>query len=172
MIAKLMPKSKRSARRKPRSSRVSTTPKRRRRSNMYKSSKAGTCVIKDGSITWTLPRRVKSLNVLCSRLSRYGDTQAWEKEIARATITSSDDSLGPCSKQRLRLSITRLAPSKAFFLDRTNLAGGVKGLEDTLVRLEYLVDDCEEWEDGPHVSQGVSDDGKYWTVVTLSEIRA
>lgn len=145
-------------------------PRRFRRSTRYKATEPGTCVIKNGSIVWTLPRKLKSLNVLCSRLARYGDTQAWQKEFEAARLTESDHTLGPCSKQRLRLAVHRLAPSKAFFLDRTNLAGGVKGLEDSLIRLEFLVDDCEEWEDGPHVSQGVSEDGKYWTIVTVSEI--
>jgi hypothetical protein len=116
-----------------------------------------------------LPRKLRSLNTLCSRLARYGDTKAWEKQFADAELENSDHTIGPCSKQRLRLETTRLAPSKHFFLDKTNLAGGVKGLEDALVRLEYLVDDCEEWEDGPYVSQGVSEDGKYWTLVTLTE---
>jgi hypothetical protein len=56
------------------------------------------------------------------------------------------------------------------FLDRTNLAGGIKGLEDFLVRAEYLVDDCEEWEDGPYISQGLSTDKKYWTIVKLTAL--
>lgn len=169
MLAKYMRSSKRTPRRKVKGK--GSRPRRYRRSARYKASKPGTCVIKNGTITWTLPRKLKSLNVLCSRLARYGDTQSWQKEFEAATLIESDHTLGPCSKQRLRLEVRRLSPSKAFFLDRTNLAGGVKGLEDSLIRLEYLVDDDETWEDGPHVSQGLSEDGKYWTIVTLSEIR-
>lgn len=79
--------------------------------------------------------------------------------------------MGPNMKQRLRLEVVREAPTEKFFLDRTNLAFSVKGLEDALVRLQYLVDDNEEWEDGPWVSQRVSSDGKYWTIVTVSEAK-
>jgi hypothetical protein len=170
MYLKYMKPAKRTPRRKLKSK--GQRPRRYRRSTRYKATKPGTCVIKNGSIIWTLPRKLRSLNVLCSRLARWGDTQAWQKQFETAEITESDHSLGPCSKQRLKLSVMRLSPTKAFFLDRTNLAGGVKGLEDSLIRLEYLVDDCEEWEDGPYVSQGVSSDGKYWTIITLSEINA
>lgn len=166
MISKFVKKSRRTPRRKLKG-KGERKPRRYRRSTRYKAFDKGTCVIRAGTITWTLPRKLRSLNVLCGRLARWGDTTAWEKQFVDAVVTESDGSLGPCSKQRLKLSVHRLAPSKAFFLDRTNLAGGVKGLEDSLIRLEYLVDDCEEWEDGPHVSQGVSEDKKYWTIVTL-----
>ncbi len=168
MIARFMKLRRKTPR--SRKAKTGTKPRRYRRSTRYKATAPGTCNISNGTITWTLPRKIRSMNVLCSKLSRYGDTKAWEKEFERAELIKSDGSLGPCSKQRLKLEIVRLAPSKAFFLDRTNACGGVKGLEDVLVRLEYLVDDCEEWEDGPHVSQGVSTDGKYWAIVTLSEI--
>lgn len=95
---------------------------------------------------------------------------AWQRCFEQAQIVESDHSLGPCSGERLRLDVVRLAPSKAFFLDRTNLSGGVKGLEDFLVRSEYLVDDCEEWEDGPYCSQEISEDKKYWAIIRLSKI--
>jgi hypothetical protein len=127
-------------------------------------------VIKDGTITWTLPRKLRSLNVLCTKLARWGDTQAWARCFEQAELVSSDGSLGPCTGERLRLDIIRLAPSKAFFLDKVNLFGGCKGLEDALVRGEYLVDDSEEWEDGPYASQALSEDKKYWTVVKLSRL--
>jgi hypothetical protein len=168
MLIRFMKKRIRSPWRRPREK--GSKPRRRRRSTRFKSSVPGTCVIKKGTITWALPRKLRSLNVLCSRLSRYGDTKAWESEFTKAALTESDGSLGPCSKQRLKLEVIRVTPTKAFFLDRTNLAGGVKGLEDALIRLEYLVDDCEEWEDGPYVSQEVATDGKYTTIIRLSEI--
>ena len=169
MIAKFVKKSRRTPRRKLKGK--GSRPRRYRRSNTYKATQLGSCTIAAGTMTWVLPRKLRSLNTLCSRLARYGDTKAWEKQFTEAELGASDHTLGPCSKQRLRLEIVRLAPSKHFFLDKTNLAGGVKGLEDALVRLEYLVDDCEEWEDGPYVSQDVSEDNKYWTIVKLSEIQ-
>jgi hypothetical protein len=170
MISRFVKKARRTPRRKLKG-KGERKPRRYRRSTRYRASLgSGTCVIANGTITWTLPRKLRSLNVLCSRLARFGDTKAWEKQFTDAKLVASDHTLGPSSKQRLKLSVMRLAPSKAFFLDRTNLCGGVKGLEDALVRLEFLVDDAEEWEDGPHCSQGLSDDKKYWTVVTLEVI--
>lgn len=141
--------------------------RRYRRSTKYKADATGTCCIANGCITWTLPRKIRSLNVLKNGLARYSDTKSFETQIVKAEIISSDASLGPCSKQRLRLEIIRLAPNRNFYLDKTNLYGGCKGLEDALVRLEYLVDDCEEWEDGPYATQGISQDGKYWTIIKL-----
>lgn len=109
------------------------------------------------------------MNVLRGGLSRYSDTKGWEKAFSEALIVATDHSLGPQSNRRLRLEIVRLAPRADYFLDRTNLAGGCKGLEDSLVRLGFLVDDNETWEDGPWPTQAVSLDKKYWTVVKLME---
>jgi hypothetical protein len=170
MILRFMKKAKRTPRRKLKGKGSRPTARRYRRSSRFKSSKPGTYVIENGTITWRLPRKLRSLNAICTKLARYGDTKAWETQFTTAELKESDGSLGPCSKQRLRLEIWRLSPSKAFFLDPTNRAGGAKGLEDALVRLEYLVDDCDEWLDGPYVHNDLSDDGKYMTVVKLSVI--
>lgn len=143
---------------------------RRKRIKRYRSDKPGICVVCNGTITWTLPRKLRSLNKIRTGLSRYGDTKGWERQFLAAETKSTDLSLGPDSNQRLKLEILRLAPRKDFFLDKVNLYGGAKGLEDALVRLRYLVDDNEAWEDGPYVTQDVSPDGKYWTIIKLSEI--
>lgn len=144
--------------------------RRRKRVTRFRSDEPGTCTIANGCITWKIPRKLPSLNRLRTWRARHGDTQAWERAFVTAEILANDLSLGPETCQRLRLEITRLAPSKDWLLDRTNLAGSVKGLEDALVRLRYLVDDSEAWEDGPYVQQGVSEDKKYWTIIRLLEI--
>ena len=168
MMCRFVKKSRKTPRRKVKGK--GRTPRRYRRSTRYRAMQEGTCVISGGVITWTLPRKIRSLNVLRNKLAFWADGKAWESQFAKAKIMATDGSLGPCSKQRLKLTVQRLAPSRAFFLDKTNLAGGIKGLEDVLVRLEYLVDDCEEWEDGPYVSQGISPDKKYWAVITLETL--
>lgn len=125
--------------------------------------------MKDGVITWTLPRKLQSLNKLRGWRARHGDTKGWEREIDGATIIFNDMSLGPGSGRRLRLEVVRQAPNVRFKLDKVNLFGGIKGLEDALVRLNFLVDDSEIWEDGPWPTQTVSSDKKYWTVIRLLE---
>lgn len=139
----------------------------RRRIKRFRATENGTCDIVGGTITWVLPRKLASLNRLRTWRARHGDTQAWEKEFERTRVSANDLSLGPCTSRRLRLEVIRLAPTDKYYLDMTNLAGGVKGLEDALVRLQFLVDDSVRWLDGPHCSQGVSKDGKYWTIVRL-----
>jgi hypothetical protein len=155
----------RPSRKAPHAKRNSVSVKRKRK--RFRSSEPGTVSIKDGVITWTLPRKLQSLNKLRGWRARHGDTQGWEREINQAKILCNDMSLGPGSGRRLRLEVVRLAPNPRFKLDKTNLAGGIKGLEDALVRLSFLVDDSEIWEDGPWPSQSVSSDKKYWTVIRL-----
>jgi hypothetical protein len=143
----------------------------RRKRKRFRSDEPGTCVIKDGIITWTLPRKLQSLNKLRGWKARYGDTKGWEREFENAKIVSNDMSLGPGTGRRLRLEVVRLAPNPKFKLDKVNLFGGLKGLEDALVRLNFLVDDSEIWEDGPYPTQGTSPDKKYWTIVRLMPCR-
>lgn len=159
----------RPVRKAPHYKRTSISRKRKKR---FKSLNPGVCVIANGTITWTLPRKLLSMNKLQGGLSRFWDTKAWEREFLSAVVVSQDGSLAVGSGLRLRLDIVRFAPTKKWFLDRTNCAGGCKGLEDALVRLTYLVDDNEQWEDGPYPTQQVSEDGKYRTIVRLSKIEA
>lgn len=142
----------------------------RKKLKRYKSQNPGTCVVAAGTITWTLPRKLLSLNKLRGGLSRFWDTKAWEREFEGAKVSATDGSLERGSGLRLRLEIVRFAPTNRWFVDKVNLYGGCKGLEDSLVRLGYLVDDNEKWEDGPYPSQQVSDDGKYHTIVRLAKL--
>lgn len=87
-------------------------------------------------------------------------------------MLDSDHTLARKSGLRLRLEVTRRSPMARWSLDRTNLAGGsIKGIEDALVRAEYLVDDREEWLQGPFLRQEVSADGTYSTVIKLMLIQ-
>jgi hypothetical protein len=156
----------RPSRKAPHVKRSSKAAKRRKRKR-FRADGDGVCEIRDGVITWTLPRKLQSLNKLRGWRARYGDTKGWERELDGATIVFNDMSLGPGSGKRLRLEVVRLAPNAKFRLDKVNLFGGIKGLEDALVRLGFLVDDAEQWEDGPWPTQGVSSDKKYWTIVRL-----
>ncbi len=140
------------------------------RTRRFRSDKPGTVLIQDGTILWTLPRKLRSPNQIKTGLARYGDTKGWEAQFVAALVVGTDDSIGMGKQQRLKLEVVRRVPRKDFFLDRTNLAFSVKGLEDALVRLGYLVDDNEDWLDGPYVTQDVSDDKKYWTIVKISEL--
>lgn len=133
-----------------------------------------TMVVQDGAIYFRLPRRLRSLNKLKTGIARYSDTQSWERllEKARQSCDQNDLSIGPGEDCRMRLEIQRLSPSRAYYLDTVNLMGGCKGLEDALVRLGYLVDDNVDWEDGPHVSQELSEDKRYWTIVRITRAPA
>lgn len=139
-----------------------------RRSKLYRSSEPGTCLIQRGTITWRLPRKYLSLNVMRARMSRFWDTKHWERDLEAAECGQDDKTLGKGSGKRLRLEVVRISPQK---LDRTNLAGGsVKGIEDALVRLGYLVDDSERWLQGPFLSQEIGPE--YLTIIRLMAPKA
>lgn len=66
------------------------------------------------------------------------------------------------------LTVTRYVPSRAHFIrDERNLQFAIKGLEDALVRTRLLVDDRREWLHCTPVTQHVSPDGEFYTVVLL-----
>lgn len=145
---------------------------RTRRSVRYRSKEPGSIRHTESVIEITVPKKLKSGNKLKSGIARHGDTQSWEKHFLKAQancVTEGTRQLEPMSTPvRMRLEVIRFAPRRDFFLDPTNLAIGVKGLEDALVRLGYLFDDAEEWIDGPHCANAVSEDKKYRTLVRLS----
>lgn len=144
------------------------SPSRRRTSKRYASTGPSIAIIKGGAILWKIPRRLRSLNSLKTGIARYGDTKAWENHFLKAELKEDDGSFQIGQTARHKLEIQRLSPNRRYFLDSTNLHGAAKGLEDALVRLGYLVDDSEMWEDGPHVSQALSPDKRYWTIIKLS----
>lgn len=119
-----------------------------------------------------LPRKLVSPNRIKTGLARHGDTKAWETMLLKAHMVTDDQSLRFPARSKMRLEVWRLAPSKKYFLDRTNCAFSIKGLEDALVRLQYLRDDSLKYLDGPYVEQDVSADRKYWTIVRIRKADA
>jgi hypothetical protein len=139
----------------------------KRKAKPYKSYDPAIIKIVDGVVDMMLPRKLVSLNKLKNGLARHGDTKGWSQTLEKAHVVFDDGSFSRPHKYRVKLHVTRLSPREQFFLDQTNLAGGVKGLEDALVRAKYLVDDRQKWLDGPHVNQAVSADRRYWTWVRI-----
>lgn len=117
-----------------------------------------------------LPRRLRSYNQRGGHWSEYSDRKGWLKLLSDATFPENDGTYQLPVKGRVRLELQRLAPSKRYLLDKENLEISGKRLVDTLVELGYMIDDARKWCDGPWVTQGVSADKRYWTIVTLSPI--
>lgn len=115
-----------------------------------------------------LPRRVRSYNKRGGHWADYGERQAWKKMLGAADITSDGTIKTPVTG-RMRLELTRFAPTKRYLLDGDNFAAGAKRLIDTLVEFGYLLDDDRESIDGPYLYQKLADDKCYWTVVKITE---
>lgn len=115
-----------------------------------------------------LPKRLKSLNARRGgHWEEHSERLAWEELIAKASVVSDGTVTRPATDRR-RLAIVRLAPSRRYLLDKTNLDASGKRLEDALVALGYLVTDDRFGVDGPFITQALSADNCYWTVVTLA----
>lgn len=115
-----------------------------------------------------LPKRLRSLNARGGHWVEAGERRAWEEMLASADIVT-DGSMPVTAGGRRRLTMVRLAPSRRYLLDKTNLDGCGKRLEDALVALGYLIDDDRFGVDGPFITQAVSADIYYWVVLTLEE---
>jgi hypothetical protein len=71
-------------------------------------------------------------------------------------------------REHRRMTIRRLLPSRANFTrDDRNLQFAPKGLEDALVRQRLLAGDSDDWLTSAPVTQHVSPDGQFYTVVLL-----
>lgn len=147
--------------------RTATRRRRSRRTNLYKSYEPAVATIESGVLEMLLPKKLVSPNRLKTGLARHGDTKAWEAMLRKVHLVADDGTLTFPTRKKMRLDVWRLAPSKKYFLDRTNAAFSVKGLEDALVRLGYLRDDSLKYLDGPYVEQDTSGDRKYWTLVKI-----
>lgn len=132
----------------------------------------GQISIRNGRIVMLLPRRLRSYNRRGGHWSEYRDRKAWQQVLTESIRSADDGTFTLPTKKRMRLELLRLAPSKRYLLDKENLEVSGKRLVDTLVEYGYLVDDERRWCDGPWVTQGVSDDNCYWTIVTLSQAPA
>lgn len=113
-----------------------------------------------------LPRRLCSPNTQKNHWAQKRERDAWERLIAESDVRSDGSVCLPVT-QRMRLEIVRLIPNRRFLMDKDNRDWSGKRLQDSLVALRYLVDDNAKHLDGPYVSQGLSTDKHYWTVVML-----
>lgn len=152
--------------------------KRRRKISAARASIStvpGTIKAEGGIIEIRIPKKLRTLNALKGWRARYGDTKSWEQAIKDCrTLTdavgaASIAGMMPLLAVRMRLEILRLAPTKRELLDTTNAAGSVKGLEDALKRLGYIVNDDLDWLDGPYVSQAIAPDRQFWAIIKLSK---
>jgi hypothetical protein len=130
-----------------------------------------------GKLVFLLPRRLRSPNLRSSWRAAHGDREAWLKLIDQAEAGVRSDMTWKEVQEiygshlpvitRMRMDILRLAPNQRYMMDHDNLHASVKRLQDALKNKGYLVDDNPRWLDS-HIVQGISDDKKYWTIVTLS----
>lgn len=148
--------------------------KKRRLKGKYKAKGPSSITIKNGRIVMLLPKRLRSPNQRANWRSDHGERKAWTKLIESAeasidwnTIREQFGSPVPVIT-RMRLEILRLAPNQRYMMDADNLAFCAKRLQDTLKEKGYIIDDNMRWLDGPYVTQAVSEDKCYWTIVTLS----
>lgn len=155
------------SRRKKVSIRSRKRPAPRRRSYNRRRTERGSIIYANGTIYMMLPGKLKSPNKLKTGLARHGDTKAWEARIRSAQIVQTDDSVRVPVDGKVQLFVERLVPNKSCFLDQTNAAFSIKGLEDALVRLDYMVDDNHQWADVMPVKQVLSPDKLYWASVRI-----
>lgn len=77
----------------------------------------------------------------------------------------------PGVKERRRVTITRLAPSKRrFLLDDDNLAYAAKQLVDELKVAGMLYEDRRDYCERPLPTQEVSPDGEFWVVIAIQRL--
>lgn len=77
----------------------------------------------------------------------------------------------PIGKVRMRLLVTREVPSaRNFIKDRDNLVYSTKKVRDALKGRGLIYDDSMKWLEFPDPAQQVSDDGGWWTVLTIQPV--
>jgi hypothetical protein len=119
--------------------------------------------------------------------TRHKVSQAWERAIASAVgkswtswslITGQHRTpkrgMKPTyARERRRVVIERHVPSRRRFIkDDDNLAFSSKEIRDALKRLGLICEDSRAWLECPAPEQKVSDDGAFWTVVTIARVDA
>lgn len=105
---------------------------------------------------------------------KHRQTKRWEAALAGALGQRHLRALEqrPGIKEARVVRVERLVPSRRNFLkDDDNLAFSVKPLNDALTRLGLLADDSRAWLD-QEIRQGVSPDGRYWTILSIGRARA
>lgn len=165
---------RKSTRRSPRRQQKKIGKKRRRASARHRSTVAGTITVGvGGRVVMVLPRRLKSPNSIKTHWAYRNDRAGWQKEVESAVYSDVGGHRVSIAVMiadgiRMRLDVLRLAPSRRYLLDKDNADFCAKRLQDFLRQAQYFVDDNRMWLDGPYVTQGLSHDKCYWTVVTLT----
>jgi len=123
-------------------------------------------------VTLRIPRRLESPNTWNGRHWRvkHRVSQEWQSEIQLAAALAH---IGPPRSQagRRRVQVERQVPSaRNFIRDDDNLRFSVNPLLDALKRQGYIRNDSRTWLEHPTPTQSVSEDGRDWTVVTITPI--
>jgi len=148
----------------------------------------GSVVLADtGAITIRLPYRLESPNKLLHAhwRVRTRDKQAWRRRLERAIADASGHTtcagfvqpvmaLGlPPVQDKRRVQVERLVPSRRNFIkDDDNLVYAQKPLLDQIRGCGFLRDDARQWTELLPPVQRVSDDGRDWTVITITPMEA
>lgn len=101
---------------------------------------------------------------------KHRSTKLWEHALGEALGTRHWKALvlRDTERERRRVTVALLYPSRRNFIkDADNLAFSVKPLNDALTRLRLLSDDSHAWLGQDVPTQGVSPDGRFWTVITI-----
>jgi hypothetical protein len=111
--------------------------------------------------------------------SHHRERTAWSDAIGNALIAAADVRTwaayrklrAPAPKEVMHLHVTREVPHRRNFIrDRDNLVYSTKRLRDALKGHGLIYDDSMAWLDFPDPSQVVSEDGNFWTVITIQPV--
>lgn len=142
-------------------------------------------ILTSHSWVFRFTRELKSPNktIWKGRWALASDRDWWERAIVRelrewetlrtlTTWTASERAAWPHvrgHREVRALTVVRMVPTPRHFIQDTvrNLQFSIKGLEDALVRAKLLVDDRDAWLTCAPVTQQVSPDRRFYTVVVL-----
>ncbi len=135
-----------------------------------------------------LARELKTPNrsIWRGAMALAADRAAWQRAFEKALHTwrAYGDYNGYSAVERValphvqrhrehrKLTVRRLVPHERNFIrDDDNLQFAPKHLRDALTRVRLIVDDADAWITRAPVTQHVSPDGQYYTVVLLERPR-
>lgn len=119
-------------------------------------------------VTVRVGRELRSPNRWRTWRAEYDESQQWEAAFKGGTRGCPATVLFPWPMGRRLVTIARLVPGRRNLLkDRDNRHFLGKPLVDAIKRLGWIKDDNERWLDQLPPTQDVSEDGRYWTVLTI-----
>jgi hypothetical protein len=138
-------------------------------------------------LQFRVARELRSVNYWQGRHWRIKNRERkdWEDALVGAMVEASDArnvsavlllmNAIPAAKRvcttKRRVTIQRHAPSKRRFIrDDDNLVAASKPVLDSLKRLGFIKDDRRQWIDLVVAPQAVSEDGRFWTVITVEAV--